>query len=94
MHEYNSMYVKIQYDEAINIWTLKSFPYCVLVTHTRIHNPYFFICINDCYYNSSFNIRVYKIAIIDDLTSLFNYHEEFKIIYLHVYNYKDNAFHL
>lgn len=41
MHEYHSMYVKIQCDEAIKSYTLKSFPYCVLVTHTRIHNPYF-----------------------------------------------------
>lgn len=37
---------------------------------------------------------MYKIVIIDDFILFFNYYEEFKIIYLYVYNYKDNVFYL
>lgn len=59
-----------------------------------IYNFYFYICINDCQYNSFFNICVYKIVIIDDFILFFNYYEEFKIICLYVYNYKDNVFYL
>lgn len=59
-----------------------------------IYNFYFYICINDCQYNSFFNIWVYKIFIIDDFILFFNYYEEFKIICLYVYNYKDNVFYL